>query len=185
MKKQTEHYDVVVIGGGASGMFAAGIAAQNGARVLILEKNRQMGEKLKITGGGRCNITNAEYDTRVLLKHFGEGEKFLYSAFAQFGVKETFSYFEAQGLPLVIQERKRAFPKTERAIDVFYTLERILKKNKVTIKTDEKVTSIESSAGKILKINTKTGSYTATNYILATGGQSHPETGSTGYCVLG
>ncbi len=180
MKKQVEHYDVIVIGGGASGMFAAGIAAKNGARVLILEKNRQMGEKLKITGGGRCNITNAEYDTRALLKHFGEGEKFLYSAFAQFGIKETFSYFEEHGLPLVIQERKRAFPKTERAIDVFYALERILKKHKVVIKTDEKVTAIESNVGKISGVNTKTGTYTAANYILATGGQSHPETGSTG-----
>lgn len=180
MKKQTKHYDVIVIGGGASGMFAAGIAAEHGASVLLLEKNTKMGEKLKITGGGRCNITNAEYDTRALLKHYGEGEKFLYSAFAQFGVKETFSFFESHGLPLVVQERKRAFPKTERALDVYLVLEKILRKNDVDIETDAKVVSIESSNGTISGVATKKGMYTATNYILATGGQSHPETGSTG-----
>lgn len=180
MKKDAGHYDVVVIGGGASGMFAAGVAAQNGAKVALLEKNSQMGEKLKITGGGRCNITNAEYDTRALLKHYGAGEKFLYSAFAQFGVKDTFAFFESHGLSLVVQERKRAFPQTERALDVFLTLEKILRKTGVTIKTDTKVVSVESSNGKISGIVTKSGTFTASNYILATGGQSHPETGSTG-----
>lgn len=180
MKKLSEHFDVIVIGGGASGMLAAGIAAQNGAKVLLLEKNAQLGEKLKITGGGRCNITNAEYDTHTLLKHFGEGQQFLYSAFAQFGVKDTFTFFESHGLPLVIQERKRAFPQTERALDVFLTLDKFIKGAGVTIKTNIKVTSIESNGGKISGVSTKGATYTAENYILATGGQSHPETGSTG-----
>src|SRR6266576_3706060 len=114
-----EHYQVIVIGGGASGMMAAGRAAERGRKVLLLEKNRELGMKLKITGGGRCNITNAEYDTRELLKKFGAAEQFLYSSFSQFGVKETFDFFEKKGLPLVVQARKRAFPHTEKAFDVF------------------------------------------------------------------
>jgi hypothetical protein len=180
MKKQEEHFDVVVIGGGASGMMAAAIAAQKGSKVLLLEKNAQLGEKLKITGGGRCNITNAEYDTHVLLRHFGEGQQFLYSAFAQFGVKETFEFFESHGLPLVIQAHKRAFPKSERALDVFLTLEKILTDNNVTIRSGVKVTSLETSKNVISGVSTKGFVYKGTNYILATGGQSHPETGSTG-----
>lgn len=180
MKKDDTHFDVIVIGGGASGMMAAGVAAQNGARILLLEKNTKLGEKLKITGGGRCNITQAEFDTRALLKHYGNGEQFLYSAFSQFDVKDTFNFFESHGLPLVVQANKRAFPKTERALDVFLTLEKILKEKKVTIYTDSPVQHIVSGKGKISAVVTKKGTYTANNYILATGGQSHPETGSTG-----
>lgn len=180
MRLTNEHYDVIVIGGGASGMMAAGIAAQNGARVLLLEKNVRLGEKLKITGGGRCNITNAEYDTRALLKHYGEGEQFLYSPFAQFGVKDTFTFFESHGLPLVIQERKRAFPKTERALDVFLTLKKFLQSGGVTVMSGVKVTGLEAKNGLLTGVDTKQGKYTASQYILATGGQSHPETGSTG-----
>ena len=83
-------YDLIVVGGGASGMMAAGRAAELGARVLLLEKNKTLGAKLAISGGGRCNITNAEEDERVLLKAYGKAEQFLYSLFAQFGVKDTF-----------------------------------------------------------------------------------------------
>ena len=180
MERQNNYFDVIVVGGGASGLMAAGVAAMQGSKVLLLEKNAQLGEKLKITGGGRCNITNAEYDTRTLLKHYGGGEQFLYSAFAQFGVKDTFTFFESHGLPLVIQERKRAFPQTERALDVFLTLEKILTHNNVVVKTGIKVTNIESKDGMIVGVTTKGATYSAKNYILSTGGQSHPETGSTG-----
>ncbi len=180
LKKQSEHFDVIVIGGGASGIFAAGIAAQDGSRVLLLEKNTKLGEKLKITGGKRCNITNAEYDTRVLLKYYGSAEQFLYSAFAQFGVKDTFSFFESHGLPLVVQENKRAFPHTERAMDVYLVLEKFLKQGGVKIQNDTEVIRLEERQGFISAVITKKGDYTAHNYILATGGQSHPETGSTG-----
>lgn len=179
-KSKNNTYDIIVVGGGASGMMAAGIAAQNDSRVLLLEKNRNLGEKLKITGGGRCNITNAEFDTRTLLKYYGNGEQFLYSAFSQFDVKNTFEFFESHGLPLVVQAGKRAFPKTERAIDVLRTLETFLKRGKVTVQTDSAVLSIKSEKGKIVSVTTKHGVHTASNYILATGGQSHPETGSTG-----
>ena len=82
MNETAPEYDVIVIGGGASGMMAAGRAAERGKRVLLLEKNRTLGEKLKISGGGRCNITNAEYDIHAFLSHYGKAAPFLFSPFS-------------------------------------------------------------------------------------------------------
>jgi predicted Rossmann fold flavoprotein len=173
-------YDVIVIGGGVSGMMAAGRAGAQGKRVLIIEKNKHPGEKLKISGGGRCNITNAEEDARLFLKHYGKAEQFLYSAFAQFSNKDTFTFFENLGLPLVVQARKRAFPHTEKSIDVYRAMERYMKAGNVTVMSDTEVTDIEHTAGAITGIIANKVRYTATSYVLATGGLSHPETGSTG-----
>ena len=175
-----ETYDVIVIGGGASGMFAAGVAGKRGKKVLLLEKNKALGEKLKISGGGRCNITNAEYDTHALLAHYGEGGKFLFSPFSQFGVKDTFSYFEERSLPLVVQARKRAFPNTEKAFDVYATLKKELDKTKVAVQTNCTITDIVAENKKIVRVETNRGVFHASSYILSTGGVSHPETGSTG-----
>jgi predicted Rossmann fold flavoprotein len=173
-------YDVIVIGGGASGMMAAGRAASLGKRVLLLEKNPKLGEKLRISGGGRCNITNAEEDVRVLLKNYGDAEQFLYSAYAQFGVPDTFTFFESLKLPLVVQARKRAFPHTERAGDVVRALEKYMKAGKVTVLVGTKVSRIVTEKNKITHILAGKEKYTAKSYIIATGGVSHPETGSTG-----
>lgn len=173
-------YDVIVVGGGAAGMMAAGCAAEAGKRVLLLEKNKNLGEKLKITGGGRCNITNAEENQRLLLANYGSAEKFLYSCFSQFGVVDTFAFFEKLNLPLVVQAGKRVFPKTERALDVFKALEKYLKQGNVEIQTNINVKSIVAKDGKIESLVTDKESFIAKKYILATGGKSHPETGSTG-----
>lgn len=174
------YYDVIVVGGGASGMMAAGTAALRGKKVLILEKNKILGQKLAITGGGRCNITNAEYDTRLLLKKYGEAEPFLYSSFAQFGVKETFSFFEKKGLPLVVQARKRVFPHTERATDVKNIMIGYCTHPNIIIKTNISVDKILKKDGVASGVVAKGVTYTATSVVLATGGMSHPETGSTG-----
>lgn len=174
------HYDVIVIGGGASGMMTAGIAAQNGRRVLILEKNATIGEKLKISGGGRCNITNAEPDLRKLLSQYGENDKFLHAPFSQFSNLDTFRFFESLALPLVVQEWGRAFPNTEQATDVAIALETYLKYYKVTIHTQSPVTRIMTQDQIITGVIADGKTYTADAYILATGGLSHPETGSTG-----
>ena len=179
-KQINKIWDVIIIGGGASGMMAAATAGARGKSVLILEKNKSLGEKLKITGGGRCNITNAEENMRVFLSHYGVAEPFLYSAFSQFGMKDTFSYFESRGLPLVVQARKRAFPHTEKAKDVFLVLQKELEKYRVTIKTNSSVRKINHHDGIITSVETKDGVFKAKSFILATGGMSHPETGSTG-----
>ena len=180
MKNSGENYDVVVIGGGASGMMAAGRAAERGLRVLLIEKNKLLGEKLKISGGGRCNITNAEYNTRAFLAHYGAGSQFLFSPFSQFSVKETFSFFEKLGLPLVVQARNRAFPATEKSSDVCNALTKYMKTGHVTVKIGCAVKKITQADGKITGVQTTNGTYFGKNYILATGGVSHPETGSTG-----
>lgn len=174
------NYDVIVIGGGASGMMAGGRAGELGKRVLILEKNAELGKKLKITGGGRCNITNAEFDEYLLLSNYGVAKSFLYSAFSQFGVKETFDFFESRGLPLVVQANKRAFPKSEKALDVFRVLEKYLQKNKVEVRTRVGVDRFNLADGLIESVVINGETLTATSFILATGGRSHPETGSTG-----
>ena len=173
-------WDVIVIGGGASGMMASAVASSLGKSVLLLDKNKELGEKLKITGGGRCNITNNEPDIHKMLKVYGDGAPFLYTPFSIFGVKDTFSYFESRGLPLVIQARNRFFPKTEKAFDVYNVLHKELLKNNVVIKTNCTVQGFIHKGNKIININTNQGQFYAKSFVLATGGMSHPETGSTG-----
>lgn len=173
-------FDVIVVGGGAAGMMAAGQAASLGKRVLLLEKNKRLGEKLRITGGGRCNITNEEYDIRAFLSHYGNAADFLYSPFSRFGVLNTFLFFESLGLPLVVQARNRVFPKTERAVDVCNALIENLRKNKVVIRTGCIVKKINHANKKIIGVETNQEIFSAKSFIFSTGGVSHPETGSTG-----
>lgn len=173
-------YDVVVIGGGASGLMASAVASSRGRRVLLLEKNPELGRKLAITGGGRCNIMNAETDIRTLLSHYGHATEFLYSPFATFGPAETRSFFEKQGLPLKEESRQRIFPVSESATDVVAFFERLLAKHNVIVHLNEPVQQLLHTEGHLTSVRTSSANYTASNYILATGGLSHPETGTTG-----
>lgn len=179
-KEVSEIFDVIVIGGGASGMMAAGRAGELGHRVLLLEKNRTLGKKLDITGGGRCNITNAIFDNREFLKVFGDQKEYLFSPFSQFGVKDTFDFFENQGLSLVVEARLRAFPKTQKAEDVTKTLIKYMKSGGVTVRTGSPVTRILTRGREITGVVVGKEEYLGRKLILATGGVSHPETGSTG-----
>ncbi|MFA5838370.1 MAG: NAD(P)/FAD-dependent oxidoreductase [Candidatus Paceibacterota bacterium] len=173
-------FDVIVVGGGPSGMMASGFSARRGLRVLLIEKNEHLGDKLKATGGGRCNITNAEEDRETFIRHYGSAKDFLYSAFAKFGVKDTFNFFEERGLPLVIEARKRVFPVSQKAEDVFRVLEKFMKKNGVIVKTNQKTSKILTNENKIVGVMAGKEKYYCNSLILATGGFSHPELGATG-----
>ncbi len=180
--KTDSMYDLIVIGGGPSGMMAGGRAAELGARVLLFDKNKELGEKLSITGGGRCNITNAEFDTRKFLSHFPESQDFLHSPFSKFGPKETIEFFKKRNLPTVAEARKRIFPKSGKATDVMRAMKRYVENNKVEIKTNTKVKSIEKiDNGEFFSIKTKDDKiYKTHNVAIATGGTAAPKTGSTG-----
>lgn len=176
--KQT--YDVIVVGGGPAGMMAAGRAAERGLRVLLIEKNTVLGKKLSITGGGRCNVTNAEFDTRALLSCYGDAADFLFSPFSQFGVQDTFDFFAKHELPLEVEARKRAFPHTRKAPDVTRVMEAYMRKNGVEVFLDTPVRGFKVEERSIAGIVTDKGIFTATAYIIASGGRSRPETGSSG-----
>ncbi|MCX6739558.1 MAG: NAD(P)/FAD-dependent oxidoreductase [Candidatus Parcubacteria bacterium] len=148
-------FDLIVIGGGPSGMMCAGRAAELGKRVLLIEKNKDLGKKLSLTGGGRCNITNAEFDTRAFLANFPESKEFLFSPFSKFSVQDTFDFFEKKGLPLVVEGRKRAFPKTQSANDVVAVMENYIKKNNVEIKSGMKVTGLKKNEDGTFLVQTK------------------------------
>lgn len=174
-------YDIIIIGGGASGLFASAVASEKKLKVLVIEKNEELGKKLKITGGGRCNITNAEFDFKKFLENFGDSKKFLYSPFSKFSAKDTFNFFESNGLELTEEARKRVFPKSQKALDVFKTLEKILIKNKVEILKNTKVKKLVKKDEKITSVKTSNNKeFFAENFILSTGGLAAPFTGSTG-----
>ncbi|MBU3668359.1 MAG: NAD(P)/FAD-dependent oxidoreductase [Candidatus Taylorbacteria bacterium] len=174
-------YDVIVIGGGPAGMMAANRAAERGLRVLLLEKNSTLGKKLLITGGGRCNVTNAEFDTRKLLEKYRDAGKYLFSPFSKWNVQHTLEYLHTRGLFTKVENEKRVFPVTDKAQSVWDVLVRDLKKNKVVVQSDTEVTGFVLDGEKITGVNTKQkGVLFAKAFILATGGKSHPETGSTG-----
>ncbi len=176
-----EIWDVVVIGGGPSGMMAAGRAALRGHKVLLIEKNDTLGKKLLITGGGRCNVTNAEFDTRTLLSKFKENGKYLFSAFSKWSVRETLDFFHLRDMETKIENEKRVFPISNKAESVWNVLVAYIKKEKVTVLSNTEVTGFEIKNNTISSLKFSNGKkIVATFFILATGGKSRPETGSTG-----
>lgn len=179
MKKE-KIFDVAVVGAGPSGMMAAGRAGELGAKVVLIEKNEKAGKKLLLTGKGRCNITNAEFNLRKLVENYGENGKFLFHAFSVFGPKEVIDFFEKLGLKTKKERGKRVFPLNDKSIDVLKALIFYLKKNKVSTIYNLKVLRVEHKNQKIKKLILKNKEILAKNYIFCTGGKSYPLTGSTG-----
>ncbi|MCI7208046.1 MAG: NAD(P)/FAD-dependent oxidoreductase [Clostridium sp.] len=171
---------VVVIGGGPAGMMAAATAADNGAEVILLEKQHRLGRKLLITGKGRCNITN-DCDVEELIENVPTNGKFLYSAFYTFTNYDAINMFNSLGLKTKTERGKRVFPESDKALDVAKALEKQVKDKNVKVILNAKVNKIVTKDDKIEKvIYNNNESIKCDSVILATGGLSYPLTGSTG-----
>ena len=169
---------VVVIGAGAAGLFAAAIAAENGAEVTIFEKNSYPGKKLNITGKGRCNVTNnCSFDE--LMSNVPQNPRFMYSAFSAFSPQDMMALLEREGVELKTERGGRVFPCSDRARDITDTLVSFAKKNGAKLKTDT-VKKVIFENGAVSGVETTTGRINADKVIVATGGASYPLTGSTG-----
>lgn len=177
-------YDVIVVGGGASGLMAAVTAAGRGKRVLLLEKMDQAGRKLRITGKGRCNLTNTS-PLRDTLPHIGSDARFLRNAYGRFFNQQLMDFFEQRGVALTVERGGRVFPASGKALDIFLALMHELEQNSnVTIRKNTTVKSIkmENGAWK-MECDASVSALRfplSTRIILATGGLSYPTTGSTG-----
>lgn len=170
--------DGIVIGGGPAGMFAAITAAEQGKKVLLLEKNHRLGKKLLITGKGRCNVTN-HCTGQEVLQNTPRNGRFLFSAMAAFPPEKTDTFFESHGCPLKVERGNRVFPVSDCAQSVLDCLQNELRRLHVTV-SEERVTEILTAEGRVTGVRTDRGSHEAGWVILATGGVSYPATGSTG-----
>lgn len=194
-------YDVIVVGGGAAGLMAAVVAVERGRRVLLIEKMDQAGRKLRITGKGRCNLTNTN-SLRDTLPHIGSstagatnkpgqtGGVWLRNAYGRFFNQELMDFFEERGVPLVVERGNRVYPASGRSLDIFLALIGALENNpNVTIRKNTTVKSIEvfndtkdlDHNVQVTAVITDRGERIPCRHIiLATGGLSYPTTGSTG-----
>lgn len=172
---------VFVIGGGASGMLTAIVAARNGHKVEIFEKNEKLGKKLYITGKGRCNITNA-CDQDTFFSSVVSNPKFLYRAFHDFNNFDLIDLFQQLGLPVKIERGNRAFPQSDKSSDVINSLKEELLRLKVKTNYKTVVSDILTRDDGFygLKLSGDNNEYIADSLIVATGGLSYPTTGSTG-----
>ncbi len=174
-------WDVVVVGGGPAGMMAAGRAAEKGARVVLIEKNDKLGKKLLLTGGGRCNFTNSEFDIRRFVAKYKDDGKFLFSSFSRYGVKETLDFFHERGVETKVENDLRAFPISDSAETILNTLLSYIKQNGVNILSDSPVSQLVREGNEVTGVKLASGRVIKGNSIvIATGGTSYPETGSTG-----
>lgn len=175
MSRQT----VVVIGGGAAGLMAAGQAAVAGARVILLEKMKRPGRKICITGKGRCNITNSA-PVPEFIEHFGKNGRFLRQAFSRFFSLELINFFQDNGLPVTLERGGRYFPTSGKAPDILKILLAWLAKLDVEVHDNCAAKEILVKDGKVSGVATTQGSISCDSAIIATGGASYPATGSTG-----
>jgi len=171
-------FDGIVIGGGAAGMFSAITAAEQGQRVLLLEKNSRLGRKLLITGKGRCNVTNCCTGQEVL-QNVPRNARFLYSAMAAFPPEKTISFFESHGCPLKTERGNRVFPQSDHSQSILDCLQNELRRNHVTVR-EGTVSEILTANGRATGVRAGETCYEVAWVILATGGVSYPATGSTG-----
>ena len=171
-------YDVIVIGGGPAGMFAAITAAKQGRSVLLLERNDRLGKKLLITGKGRCNLTN-DCSAQEILQNVPRNGRFLFSAMNSFPPEKIIAFFEENGCPLKTERGNRVFPVSDRSQSILDTLQKVMRKENVTVRT-ARVKGIQTDNGAVSAVRTEQETFECSSVILATGGMSYPTTGSTG-----
>lgn len=170
--------DTIIIGGGAAGCVAAVLAARLGKSVLLLEKNDRIGRKLRITGKGRCNVTN-NCSNDELMRNIPVNGRFLYSAFSGFGTADTMSFFEELGVPLKTERGNRVFPVSDKAEDIVNALADELKRLGVTI-INRRAESLIIEDGVCRGVRAGGDEYRSASVLVACGGKSYPNTGSTG-----
>ena len=184
-QKNMEKYDVIIVGAGASGLLAAGKLGESGLKVLLLEKMERAGRKLRITGKGRCNITNDAPMSDFIKKVHPNG-RFLKNAFSNFFSNEMVELLNNHGVKTIVERGGRIFPASEKAVDVVDALIRITKKNHVVTKYKTRVSSLQIEDNKLIGIEAKSITndeiklYYSDNVILASGGMAYPATGSNG-----
>lgn len=170
--------DVVVIGGGAAGSMCALTAAQRGLNVVLLEPNKMLGKKLRITGKGRCNVTN-NCDIKTILANIPGDGRFLYSALNRLGPQDTMALFEALGVPLKTERGSRVFPVSDRSHDIANALERAYAHAGGRV-VHAAATDILTQDGAVSAVVTTEGTIDCDAAVICTGGLSYPLTGSTG-----
>lgn len=175
---QTETIKVLVIGAGPAGMMAAGAAAENGADVIIVEKNQRVGRKLAITGKGRCNITNF-CDNETFIAHVTANPRFLYSAINRFSCYDTVAFFEDRGLATKVERGNRVFPVSDKALDVVDTLYEYLTELGIQI-VHQEVKGLLIENGSVKGVRLQDRDLLADKVIVTCGGMSYRATGSTG-----
>src|SRR5271170_4609595 len=171
-------WDVVVVGAGAAGLMAAISAAEHGARVLLLEKNRKPGVKILMSGGTRCNITHAT-DNRGIVAAYGTPGRFLHSALAAFSVQDTLDFFEAEGVATKVEETGKIFPVSNKALDVLNALLARLNRSGATLALEDPVRDLVLREPGFA-LTTPGRVVSARRVILTSGGQSYPGSGTTG-----
>lgn len=173
-------YDVIVVGGGTSGLMACVAAAKTGAKVLLLEKNRDLGKKILLTGGGRCNVTNNR-PAEDIVAHIPGNGRFLYSAFSKFNNMDIMAFFRENGVQLKEEDHGRMFPVTDKARTILDTFITLIKQYGVDVRTNVTVKDIVIKDGKVAGVVLQDGeSFEGHSLVVATGGKSVPRTGSTG-----
>ena len=171
-------YDVIVIGGGPAGMFAAITAGEMGTKVLLLETNDRLGKKLLITGKGRCNVTN-NCTAQEVLQNVPRNGRFLYSAMDQCDPAFVVDFFEKNGCALKTERGNRVFPVTDKSASILECLRGLMRKLDITVR-NERALEIVAENGMVSGVKTASGTICTKSVILATGGLSYPATGSTG-----
>jgi hypothetical protein len=175
-----EHdYDAIICGAGAAGLMAAIHAAERGRRVLLLEKGKKPGVKILMSGGTRCNITH-DCDNRGIVEAFGPNGKFLHSALAAFGVRDTIAFFNGEGVATKVEDTGKIFPVSDRALDVLDALLRRLHRSGATLSTLEAVRGLSVLPDGGFRLTTDRRELTAEHVLVTTGGKSYPGCGTTG-----